>query len=254
MKPTMTLAHGGGKRFAMDSDDYRTILAWIRSGARLQRWLRKGRARSRPSGNLSTHGDRAGRRTASSAGDRAFQRRAHGRLYPPGALHIERRRSRGRQPDGVVDAKRRGETSVLVRAAGHVASVGIGVIGPQISDYPKVARWNFIDEHVFEKLRRFQIVPSELPSDSEFLRRVCLDLTGTLPPPERVREFSPARIRSKREKVIDALIGVAGVRRLLDLPFRRDLSRRDFRERTVAQVEPGILGVDSLQRREQPPL
>ena len=80
------------------------------------------------------------------------------------------------------------------------------MIGPPIADYPKVARSNFIDEHVFEKLRKFQIVPSELASDSEFLRRVCLDLTGTLPPPERVREFLASNDPRKREKVIDALI------------------------------------------------
>ena len=107
---------------------------------------------------------------------------------------------------GMVSAKRRGETSILVRAAGQVASVGVGVIGPPVPDYPKIARDNFIDEHVFEKLRKFQIVPSDLAGDSEFLRRVCLDLTGTLPPPERVREFLASTDPRKREKVIDALI------------------------------------------------
>jgi hypothetical protein len=59
---------------------------------------------------------------------------------------------------------------------------------------------------VFAKLRKFQIVPSDLSSDAEFLRRVCLDLTGTLPPPQRVREFLASRDPDKREKVIDALI------------------------------------------------
>ena len=47
---------------------------------------------------------------------------------------------------GVVSAKRRGETSILVRAAGQVASVGVGVIGPPVPDYPKIARDNFIDD------------------------------------------------------------------------------------------------------------
>jgi hypothetical protein len=90
---------------------------------------------------------------------------------------------------GVISSKRRGETSILVRAAGQVASVGAGVIGPPVADYPKIPRANFIDDYVFEKLRNFQIIPSDLAGDSEFLRRVCLDLTGTLPPPQRVRDF-----------------------------------------------------------------
>src|SRR5205807_6723493 len=81
---------------------------------------------------------------------------------------------------GVVSARRRGETSILVRAAGQVASVGVGVIGPPVANYPIIPRHNFIDEYVFDKLRHFQIVPSGLAGDSEFLRRVCLDLTGTL--------------------------------------------------------------------------
>ncbi len=109
--------------------------------------------------------------------------------------------------DGVVSAKRLGETSILVRAAGQVASVGVGVVGPAISDYPKVARSNFIDDYVFEKLRKFNIVPSDLSSDSEFLRRVCLDLTGTLPPSGRVREFLASKDARKREKLVDTLIG-----------------------------------------------
>src|SRR5207344_722636 len=90
---------------------------------------------------------------------------------------------------GVVSAKRRGETSILVRAAGQVASVGVGVTGPPVLDYPKIPRDNFIDNYVFQKLRNFQMIPSGLAGDSEFLRRVCLDLTGTLPPPQRVRDF-----------------------------------------------------------------
>ena len=32
-KPTMIAPHGGGKRLEQDSEDYRTILAWVKSGA-----------------------------------------------------------------------------------------------------------------------------------------------------------------------------------------------------------------------------
>src|SRR5439155_17483081 len=32
-KPTMTKPHGGGKRLEKDSDDYKTILAWVKNGA-----------------------------------------------------------------------------------------------------------------------------------------------------------------------------------------------------------------------------
>ncbi|HWB96618.1 MAG TPA: DUF1553 domain-containing protein, partial [Bryobacteraceae bacterium] len=109
--------------------------------------------------------------------------------------------------DGVVTGKDLGETSILIRATGQVASAGVGVIGPPVARYPEVPRWNFIDEPVFAKLKKFHIIPSGVTDDGEFLRRVCLDLTGTLPPPGRVRQFLASKDPRKREKVVDALIG-----------------------------------------------
>ena len=85
-------------------------------------------------------------------------------------------------------AKRRGETSILVRAAGQVASVTVGVIGPPVEDYPKIARDNFIDEFVFEKLRNF------LVAQRSWLWRPGLRLRR-----ERIRECRPVQVRSGRE-------------------------------------------------------
>ena len=53
--------------------------------------------------------------------------------------------------------------------------------------YPDVPTPTKIDELVVAKLRKLGIVPSELCSDAEFLRRVSLDMTGTLPTPRRGR-------------------------------------------------------------------
>src|SRR5262249_42647860 len=109
-------------------------------------------------------------------------------------------------PEGLVEAVRTGETAVMIRAAGHVAGTSCGVISRPLVKYPKVPRSNFIDEYVFEKLRRFNIVPSSISSDAEFLRRVCLDLTGTLPPPDRVREFLSSKDPGKRDQLIETLL------------------------------------------------
>ncbi|MBI2687736.1 MAG: DUF1553 domain-containing protein [Acidobacteria bacterium] len=205
-KPLMMVAHGGGKRMERESEDYGVLLEWVRNGA--------------PYGV-------EGQKTAKLA---ALE------IYPPmatmaeGGAHrllVTARFSDGHTEDftnqvlfssnntdvatvtvdGIVKAKALGETSILIRSAGQVASAGVGVIGPAPAQYPSVARANFIDDHIFAKLKKFHIVPSELATDAEFLRRVCLDLTGTLPPPERVREFAALRDPKKREKVVDALIG-----------------------------------------------
>ncbi len=108
--------------------------------------------------------------------------------------------------DGLVEAVKPGETAVLIRAPGYNLSASIGVVSRPVANYPKIVPRNFIDEQVFAKLRKFQIVPSDLASDEEFLRRVCLDVTGTLPPPHRVREFLADRDPKKREKLVEILL------------------------------------------------
>ena len=107
---------------------------------------------------------------------------------------------------GLVEAVNRGETAVMIRTAGQAVSARFGVIAEQISDYPDVPRRNFIDDYVFAKLRKFHIVPSELSTDEEFIRRVCLDVTGTLPPPQRVRGFLASQDPQKRDKLIEILL------------------------------------------------
>ena len=89
-----------------------------------------------------------------------------------------------------------------------------------MAKYPKIEARNYIDQDVFAKLRRFQVLPSERSSDQEFLRRVCLDLTGTLPPPQRVREFVTDPDPHKRDRLIEILSG-ARPRRTPDRPGPR---------------------------------
>ena len=205
LKPTMESVHGGGLRFEKGSDDYNTILDWVRNGA--------------PFGEQA---DEASRLVALEAfPTRLFLRPGEkhqvlvtGRLasgaeedFSAEVLYeIEGAEVAEVSPSGVVEAKGPGEAAVLIRAAGRIASFQVGVIGPEPDRYPEVEPRNFIDEHIFTKLRKFNIVPSELSTDAEFLRRVCLDLTGTLPPPERVREFLSDRDPAKREKLIDILL------------------------------------------------
>src|SRR4029077_20411731 len=109
-------------------------------------------------------------------------------------------------PEGKVSAVKTGEAAVMIRASGQAIAASFGVIAQPIPHYPQVAARNLIDEHIFAKLRKFNIIPSELSTDAEFLRRVCLDLAGTLPPPERVREFLASKDPRKRDKLIEKLL------------------------------------------------
>ncbi len=65
-----------------------------------------------------------------------------------------------------------------------------------------------IDKIVAAKWERLKIVPSNLCSDTDFLRRVYLDLTGLPPSSEEVRAFLADTTPGveKRNRVIDKLL------------------------------------------------
>src|SRR5439155_19894017 len=65
---------------------------------------------------------------------------------------------------------------------------------------------NDIDREVFAKLRRLNIVPSDLAGDAEFLRRVTIDTIGTLPTPDEYRRFLADPGSDKRARKIDELL------------------------------------------------
>jgi hypothetical protein len=205
LKATMTVPHGGGKLFEKDTSDYRALLDWIRAGARYGAETEIARPVTLeiypPVAAMPVEGRHrllvTARLSDGSTEDVTTQV-----LYASNDSEVATV-----SPDGVVTGKRLGETAILIRAPGQVASAGVGVVGPAVSGYPAVPRSNYIDEAVFSKLQEFHIVPSEISGDGEFLRRVCLDLTGILPPPGRVREFLASRDPDKREKLVDTLIG-----------------------------------------------
>jgi len=206
LKPTFSIPHGGGQRFKVGSEDYQTFLNWIRSGA--------------PYGDEAEKQGAKVERVDVSPKEVVLEGKAQHQLVVTAYL------ANGRQEDitdqvrylsndtgvakvsegGVVQAMKTGETIILIRTPGHTLSVDVGVIDKPIVHYPKIEARNYIDQYVFAKLKRFHILPSAMSSDTEFLRRVCLDLAGTLPPPERVREFVADKNPHKRDKLIETLL------------------------------------------------
>ena len=206
LKPTGSVPHGGGKRFSTDSPEYQAIVKWIRNGAPFgPESSVNNQVASLEVFPKTVALERGGTHrllvTAHFADGRAedFTDQAWFKSNDSDVAGIDE--------TGTIKAGRIGETAILVRAAGLAASASVGVIGSPITHYPRADRFNFIDDLIFSKLQRYRIVPSQLSSDSEFLRRVCLDLAGTLPPPNRVREFVASRDPGKRAKLIDQLIG-----------------------------------------------
>jgi hypothetical protein len=64
-----------------------------------------------------------------------------------------------------------------------------------------------LDAMLHVELRRLGRTPAPVAADETFVRRVYLDTTGKLPPPDAIREFSADEDPKKRSKLIDRLLG-----------------------------------------------
>ena len=110
--------------------------------------------------------------------------------------------------NGLVTAGTAGDSHVVVNY--DKAVVPVPVIQP-VSDrvggrYPQVSTPTQIDKLVVAKLRKVGIVPAELCTDADFLRRVSLDMTGTLPTTAEVKNFLADTSKDKRQRKIDELL------------------------------------------------
>jgi hypothetical protein len=75
-----------------------------------------------------------------------------------------------------------------------------------VVNYPALSQHNFIDTLVDRRLRQLNIVPSGAGSDAEFLRRVYLDLIGTLPTSDEARRFLNDQRPDRRAMLVDELL------------------------------------------------
>ena len=205
LKATGQSAHGGQTRFGKSSWQYQLLRAWIAQGAK---W---------------TPGSGQVKSVAISPPEYAFRKAGTvGRLkvvatFDDDSLADITSLCDYRTNDdavaevsslGVVKALRPGDTSIVVSYRGTVLPVRVLVpVEPKPGFvYPKIPEVNYVDRDVFAKLRRLNMVPSELSGDTEFLRRVTLDTIGSQPTPDEVKAFLADDSADKREKKIDELL------------------------------------------------
>src|SRR5262249_21269728 len=104
---------------------------------------------------------------------------------------------------GRVQAASPGDTALVVRFRAQPILATVLVPPESAAPVAAVTENNFIDRHVFDKLRRLGIPATELCDDATFLRRISLDIAGALPPPEEIRDFLADTATDKRTKKID---------------------------------------------------
>jgi hypothetical protein len=205
-KPTTAIPHKGGLRIDVGSKDYRVLADWITQGA-----------------------------TAPSANDPTLERLEVlpqvtalevGQEQP---LLIRATYSDDRQEDvsqwarftstnesvakvndeGVITVVGHGEGAVVAWFSSQIVLSRIVVPYPNQIDARELAsspRRNFIDDLVLSQLQRLRLRPSPRSTDAEFLRRVYLDVIGTLPTQDEVIAFLDDTSPDKRDRLIDQLL------------------------------------------------
>lgn len=109
--------------------------------------------------------------------------------------------------DGTVTAENRGESFIMARFDTHTVGVHFITLPKGLEfTWQETPENNYIDALMHKKFKKLRIQPSGLCSDEEFLRRVSIDITGTLPTVEEYQQFMASTDPQKREKLVDELL------------------------------------------------
>ncbi|HET6426750.1 MAG TPA: DUF1549 and DUF1553 domain-containing protein, partial [Planctomycetaceae bacterium] len=204
-KPLMDVAHGGGKKLKKGDPSHKVLEQWIGEGMQLDaatepdlvkietlpaRRVMRAPASQQQIVVMGTFSDGSVRDITSLADFSTSSESV-------GSVSVT----------GLVTKNGRGETAILARYLDKMATCPISFL----EDVPGFA-WNnppennFVDTLVYEKLKTLQILPSELCTDDEFLRRATLDITGRLPTIEEAQAFLADTSASKRQALVDRLL------------------------------------------------
>jgi hypothetical protein len=203
-KATGSIAHAGGKRMEVGSDEYNIV----------RRWIAAGMPFGKPSDPVVTRiSVFPQHRVMTRKAKQHFAVYAH---YNDGKVEDITRRAQYEsndtevatvEPNAVVQTQAlSGEAAIMARYQGQVTVLRVTVpVGAKIPDYQFPIQ-TFVDGHTQRKWQELGLVPSELCTDAQFIRRASLDITGTLPTPTEITAFVADPDPRKRLKLVDALI------------------------------------------------
>ncbi len=207
-KATGQAPHGGGQRFTTDSQDYRILYDWIVAGLprRLTDEPTLSSVTASPSEQFMKSGETLQLEVTAHYSDGSTEDVTGMAMYQSNESAIVDVDSRGLIEAGPIP----GEASIMARYMNVIATcnVAIPLPGDVPSElYKKLPRNNFIDDLVWQKLESLGITPSEPVGDAKFMRRVYIDIIGTLPSSEEVRAFLADTNADKRTQLVDQLLG-----------------------------------------------
>jgi hypothetical protein len=197
--------HTGGKRYDVGSEHYNTVLRWLEAGAP-----------NDPGPVPAVVSVEIYPKEAVLDGEGATQKLTVRAKYADGTdrdvtnlayFSSNNENSAEIAQTGTVTAHARGEAFIMARFDTHTVGSHFIVLpkGLQYED-PKTPEFNYVDTLVHSKLRKLRIIPSEVCSDQEFLRRVFVDITGTMPTIDDYEKFTADTAPDKRDKLVDQLL------------------------------------------------
>jgi len=206
VKPTDENMHEGGKRYSKGGWEYNVFRRWIEAGATFEKDAVQRIVRLEVTPPELLFKDKG----------ETVQLKAVA-VWPDGTREdvtcLCRFQSNSDEvatitADGLVTSTDPGDTHVVVFYDSAVVPVPVlrpvsNLVG---DNYPQTPTPTKVDELVIQKLSKLGVVQSDLCTDSEFLRRVSLDLTGTLPTAAEAEAFLNNPSPNKRAEKIEELL------------------------------------------------
>lgn len=205
-KPTRQVAHKGGQRMEAGGWEHHLLLAWVKAGAPAVKDKDAAFASLEVSPRevvFAKPGDKVQLKVTAHWADGSAED-----VTPLCRFRTNDDSVAVVSESGVVTAAGKGDTAVVAFYDNGIAPVPVLLpVSDRVGkNYPDVPTPTKVDELVVAKLRKLGVVPSDLCTDAEFLRRVSLDMTGTLPPHEEVTAFLADKSADKRAKKVDELL------------------------------------------------
>jgi len=203
LKGAAVLPHGGGARLDPKSYDYALMVRWIKQG------MPRGNEDDPtivglevyPKQRLVTANGAQQLSVTAIYSDGHTEDASHIATYEANDKEIAEVDKTGR----VTFFEQPGDVSVMIRYLGQVSVYQASVpLGAPVAKVPQPR--NFIDNLVFEKLKRVGMPPSDVCDDATFIRRVSIDIAGRLPTDAESEAFLKSNDPAKRDKLIDRLL------------------------------------------------
>ena len=204
LKVTGSIGHGGGKKIDPESDEYKLLRRWIVSG---NSWASKDDAtltsiEVRPAEQILSRKSRQQIRVVGKYSDNSIRDITRRVQYESNQTEIATV-----DVDGLVRThSQTGEAGIMARFQGQVVVFRGSV--PMENAPPKYAfkANNFIDIQLQKQWTKMNIAPSPEAKDEDWLRRVRLDLTGTLPTPTELAAFLADKSKDRDGAIVDKLL------------------------------------------------